>query len=85
VVLAVCSVWRLVFRSPEFAPEFGPSYPSCGSTRRIFPTTSRGSLHVTLRVCLVRTAATIMLESPRSKVCAAWVSGVGATVNYDSS
>ncbi|CAI8029656.1 hypothetical protein GBAR_LOCUS16829, partial [Geodia barretti] len=30
VVLAVCSVWRLVFRSPEFAPEFGPSYPSCG-------------------------------------------------------
>ena len=28
--LAVCSVWRLVFRSPEFAPEFGPSYPSCG-------------------------------------------------------
>ena len=58
---------------------------------------------MTLRVCLVRTAATIMLESPRSKVslaivitniyksciiyskvCAAWVSGVGATVNYDS-
>ncbi|CAI8048742.1 hypothetical protein GBAR_LOCUS26866 [Geodia barretti] len=32
-------------------------------------TTSRGHPHVTLRVCLVRTAATIVLDSPRSKVC----------------
>ncbi|CAI8036338.1 hypothetical protein GBAR_LOCUS20361, partial [Geodia barretti] len=28
----------------------------------------RGDPHVTLRVCLVRTAATIVLESPRSKL-----------------
>ena len=60
----------------RFAPGFGPNYPSCRKEctssllsrfhGRIFSTSPRG--HVTLRVCLVRTAAPIVLESPRSKV-----------------